>query len=123
MRSLGDSIFRGKITRDKADKEQSNMLENILQFNNRSNLNLKADKYLKSDTFKSINAFYKGRELLCKAFKIGVFPLKSTQATGIKILHPKRMLQGLPIAFAQVKACNTSENLLNKIRQIVYALY
>ena len=32
------------------------------------------------------------------------------------------MLQGLPIVLAQVKVCNT-ENLLNKIRQIVYALY
>ena len=33
------------------------------------------------------------------------------------------MLQRLPIALAQVKAGNTSENLLNKIRQITYSLY
>ena len=33
------------------------------------------------------------------------------------------MLQRLPIVFAQVKAGNTSENLLNEIRQIVYLLY
>ena len=33
------------------------------------------------------------------------------------------MLQRLPIAFAQVKACNDSENLLNEIRQIIYSLY
>ena len=33
------------------------------------------------------------------------------------------MLQRLPIALAQVEAGNTSENLLNKIRQIVYSLY
>ena len=33
------------------------------------------------------------------------------------------MLQRLPIALAQVKADNTSEGLLNKIRQIVYSLY
>ena len=33
------------------------------------------------------------------------------------------MLQRLPIAFAQVKAGNNSENLLNKIRQIDYSLY
>ena len=32
---------------------------------------------------------------------------------------PKR----LPIALAQVKADNNSENLLNEIRQIVYSLY
>ena len=33
------------------------------------------------------------------------------------------MLQRLPIAFAQVKAGNTSENLLIEIRQIMYFLY
>ena len=33
------------------------------------------------------------------------------------------MLQGLPIALAQVKAGNNSENLLNEIRQTVYSLY
>ena len=33
------------------------------------------------------------------------------------------MLQRLPIALAQVKAGNTSQNLLNKIRQIIYSLY
>ena len=33
------------------------------------------------------------------------------------------MLQRLPIALAQVKAGKKSENLLNKIRQIIYSLY
>ena len=42
---------------------------------------------------------------------------------GIKILTPKQMFQRLPIALAQVKAGNSSESLLNKIRQIVYSLY
>ena len=32
------------------------------------------------------------------------------------------MLQRLPISFAQVKAGNNSESLLNEIRQIVYSL-
>ena len=32
------------------------------------------------------------------------------------------MLQRLPIALAKVKAGNTSENLLNKMRQIMYSL-
>ena len=43
--------------------------------------------------------------------------------TGLKILTPKQMLQRLPIALAHVKAGNTSENLLNKIHQIIYSLY
>ena len=33
------------------------------------------------------------------------------------------MLQRLPIALAQVKAGNTYENLLNKIRQIIFSMY
>ena len=48
---------------------------------------------------------------------------KATKGTGLKILTPKQMLQRLPIALAQVKAGNNSENLLNEIRQIVYCLY
>ena len=47
---------------------------------------------------------------------------KATKATGLKILTSKQMLQRLPIARAQVKACNNLESLLNEIRQIVYSL-
>ena len=46
-----------------------------------------------------------------------------TKGKGLKILTPKQMIQRLPIALAQVKAGNNSENLLNEIRQIVYSLY
>ena len=46
-----------------------------------------------------------------------------TKGKGLKILIPKQMLQRLPIALAQVKAGNNSENLLNKIREIIYSLY
>ena len=48
---------------------------------------------------------------------------KATEETGLIILTPKQMLQGLPIALAQVKAGNNSENLLTEIRKIVYSLY
>ena len=47
----------------------------------------------------------------------------TTEGKGLKILTPKQMLQRLPIALAQVKAGNNSENLLNEIRQIIYSLY
>ena len=42
---------------------------------------------------------------------------------GLKILTPKQMLRRLLMSLAQVKAGNTSESLLNEIRQIVYLLY
>ena len=41
----------------------------------------------------------------------------------LRIFSPKQMLQRLPVALIQVKAGNTSENLLNQIRQIIYSLY
>ena len=46
-----------------------------------------------------------------------------TKGKGLKILTPKQMLQRLPVALAQVKPGNNSENLLIEIRQIVYSLY
>ena len=44
--------------------------------------------------------------------------MKEKQGKRSKILTPKQMLQRLPITLAKVKAGNTSENLLNEIRQI-----
>ena len=48
---------------------------------------------------------------------------KEKYGEGLKILTPKQMLQRLPKSLAQVKAGNTSEKLLNEIRQIIYSLY
>ena len=45
------------------------------------------------------------------------------QGKGIKILTSKEMLRRLPVALAQVKSGNNSENLLNEIRQIICSLY
>ena len=61
---------------------------------------------------------YKARS---KAIKL--FDDYSSSGKRLKILTPKQLLQKLPIALAQVKAGNNSENLLNEIRQIVYSLY
>ena len=41
------------------------------------------------------------------------FSDKVSDHCNLRILIPKQMLQRLPIAFAQVKAGNTSKNLLN----------
>ena len=47
---------------------------------------------------------------------------EATKRKVLKILIPKQMLQGLPIALEQVEAGNNSENLLNEIRKIVHSL-
>ena len=48
---------------------------------------------------------------------------KAKHGRSPKILTSKQKLQRLPIALAHVKAGNTSENLLNEIRQIIYSRY
>ena len=67
--------------------------------------------------------FMRGRELTLNDFKCEIFPIKLNKGEGLKILTPKHMLKRLPIALAQVKAGNTSENLLNEIRKIIYFFY
>ena len=48
---------------------------------------------------------------------------KVKHGEGLKILGPQQILQRLLIVLAQVKPNNTSENLLNEMRQIIYSLY
>ena len=68
--------------------------------------------------------------MVLNAFKSKIFLRKSegtfilnSDHSKLKILTLKQMLQRLPIALAQVKAGNNSENLLNKVRQIIYSLH
>ena len=71
---------------------------------------------------------YRARNSVIKVFDdnspmVSEAKLKATKGARLKILTPKQLLQRLPIALAQVKPGNNSENLLNEIRQIVYSLY
>ena len=77
---------------------------------------------------KNIKLLYESRETVIKLFNdyssiVPEVKYKSIYGEGLKILSPKQMLQRLPIAVAQVKPGNTSENILNEIRQIIYSLY
>ena len=51
---------------------------------------------IKKNVFNTAENLYYGRELVINAFKSGLFPLKSTIQTVLKILTPKQMLQRLP---------------------------
>ena len=64
--------------------------------------------------------------MVLNAFKCKIFLTKpkgsgilNTSYSKLKILSPKQILKGSPIALAPVKAGNNSENLLNEIRQII----
>ena len=47
----------------------------------------------------------------------------TTREKRLEIFTAKQLLQRLPISFARENVGNTSENLLNEIRQIIYYLY
>ena len=90
----------------------------------------KSDKQLY--TTKNVKNLYDSRQKIIDLFnsysKIRSEALyeskqNETEGKGLKVLTPKQMIQRLPIALAQVKAGNNSEDLLNEIRQIVYSLY
>ena len=87
-------------------------------------------KQEKEIILKNLYKLCEGRERVLDDFESKIFSTKSKGAgflnlvhSKLKVLTPKQMLQRLPIALAQVKAGNNSENLLNEIRQIVYSLY
>ena len=123
IRPFRDNIYNGKITISEDDKKQSSLLSSILECNNKTRPKSKVDKEKNNSTYESANALYEGQKLTLYAFKSEKFSLKLTHGKGLKISSPNQMPQRLSIELAQVKAGNTSENLLNEIRQIIYSLY
>ena len=56
-------------------------------------------------------------------FKKSLILMNKKKDKGIKTLTPKQTLEKLSVALAPVKASNTSANLLNEMRQIIYSSY
>ena len=77
-----------------------------------------------TSVIKVLKLFFDLREKIIDFLEIHLFCyLKlNIKQNMLKMLSPKQMLQRLPTALAQVKAGNTSENLLNEIRLIIYSL-
>ena len=82
----------------------------------------------KKEVINNLEKIYKSREEVINLFRDYIEMLSDanydarkneTEGKGLKILTPKQMLQRLPIALAQVKVGNNSENLLNEIRKVV----
>ena len=118
IRSFGESIYTGKINIDIAEIDQTNLLENMVNFNNKSGLKNKEGKAKK--TFDSESALCKGRELTLNA---NIYNISNKRKNvKFKVLTFIQKLQRLLIILAQVKEGDTSENLLNEIRQFIYSL-
>ena len=113
--------------------DQSNQSENMVKSNDKSKPKAKEGKAKNQNIFDSVNTLNEGREITLNAFKSEIVPIKPKKGEGrpsnltvwLKILSSKQMFQRLQIALAQVRAGNTSENLLllYEIRQIIYFLY
>ena len=80
-------------------------------------------KKLQKEVISNLENFCKSREEVINFFRDYVEMLSDanynakqneTKGKGLKILTPKQIIQRLPIALAQVKARNNSENLLNE---------
>ena len=79
IRSFGETIRsfgESKIYMDEAKMDQTNMLENMVNFNNKSRPKNKDGK--KKNTFHSVRAVQVGRKLTLNAFKSEIFPIKAT---------------------------------------------
>ena len=119
-----NNIKKGKISLEEAKNKQQNY-RNYLNVIRRGNKNANQKKVLaninvhfnpRNSTIKFIEDY---GSMILEAKKLA----KEKEGTGLKILTPNQMLKRLPIAFAQIKAGNNSESLLNEIRQIAYSLY
>ena len=125
IRVFGNEIRNNVIISITANIEQANLLSHINDFKKNTKRRYPEKRKLRSDVLDSAAALVKGREMVLKAFKSGIFQRseESQEGEGLKILTPNQMFKTLPIALAQVKAGDNSESLLNEIRQIVYSLY
>ena len=110
----------------------------LIFLKNLQNQKNQSEKEKKALTLKNVIILLNGKQKVFNDFESGIFP-KGKQWKGLtcilnhvatvfdhkqfKILSLKQILQRFTITFAQVKAGNTSENLLNEIRQIIYSLY
>ena len=65
----------------------------------------------------------KGRDKKKCTYESPYILYEETKGEGLKIFTHKQMFQRLPIGLAQVKAGKATENLLNKIRKIIYSMY
>ena len=125
-KKLFNAIGNSQIKFSEVKNKQNEFLNKL------NNIKIGKKTIKQKETINNLEKFYNSREEVINFFRDYIEMLSDanydskhseTKGKGLKILTPKQMLQRLPIALAQVKAGNNSENLLNEIRQIVYSLY
>ena len=100
IRAFDRDIYEGKITLKKADEDQSNLLNEIKNFRDKTRPQKYDKKQEKEIALKNLYEFYGAREIILDGFNSKVFLTKSTgtsilntDRSKFKILTPKQMLR------------------------------
>ena len=118
-KELFDEIKNNQLRFDDALKKQKELLKKI------NEVEMDRKTFEQKKVITNLANFYKSREevfIFCRDYAKMMLDSgykakqDETKGTRLKILTPKQMLQRFPIALAQLKAGNNSENLLNEIR-------
>ena len=117
-----NKMENGTISIGKVEDDQKQFKSKLNEATTRNPKHKSKDQLDATKNFKNL---YNSKDKVIKLYNdyakiISEGMYKTKQGTGIKILYHKQILQRLPMALAQVKAGNNSENLLNEISQIVY---
>ena len=117
-KTFGRDTYEGEITIEEADKYQTDLLVEIMNFRKNTKPRSQEKKQEKEIVLENLYRFWEGREKVLDAFERKIFLTKSKGAdilnpdhSKLKILTHKQKLQRLTIALAQVKAGNNSESL------------
>ena len=110
VRELVNKIANRKIGKNKATKEYNNLVNKVEQI---AKLRFTPHRQKMLKTFNYLGEIFNGP----------AGEESATEGKGLKILTPNQMLSRLPISLAQLNAGNNSEELKNKIRQLLYSLY
>ena len=125
-KELFNTIKNFQIKFSDAKNKQNEFLRKL------SNIKIGKNNIKQKEAINNLEKFYLSREEVINLFRDYAEMLSDanrdskqnrSEGKGLRILTPKQMLERLPVALPQVKACNNSETLLNEIRQIVYSLY
>ena len=109
---LLEEIYGGFITLDDALEKQIKLKDEIDRFKESTRLKVLEKKEQKVLTFNNTIRLFEGKQKVLNGFESKIFPVeKLAQGKRLKLLTLKQIIQRLPMALAEVKASNTSENL------------
>ena len=105
IKTFGRDIYEGKITIEEADKYQTDLLVEIMNFRKNTKPRSQEKKQEKEIVLENLYNFWEGREKILDAFVSKILLTKSKGAgilnpdhSKLKILTHKQMLQRLPMA-------------------------